>query len=59
MQDAINEGMMEIMGVIAKLTKHIPIRKGPSLSDLAQDLPRAQNATQEPGSPTDKREDSK
>jgi len=59
-QDAVNEGMMEIMRVMAKLAKHFPkVPKGSSLLDLAQYLPEDQTATQEPASPTDKGEDSK
>jgi Arc-like DNA binding domain len=58
-QDAINEGMLKIIGVIAEVVKHIPVPKGPRLSDLAQYFPTDQTATQEPASPTDKGEDSK
>ena len=59
-QDVINEGMLEIMGVIAKVAKHIPpVPKGRSLLDLAQYFPKDQTATQEPASPTDKGEDPK
>ena len=58
-QDAINEAMIQITGVIAELAKHIPVPKGPLLSDLAQYFPKDQTATQEPASPTDKGEDSK
>jgi Arc-like DNA binding domain len=58
-QDAVNEGMLKIIGVIAEVLKHIPIPKGPGLSDLARYFPKDQTATQEPASPTDKGEDSK
>jgi hypothetical protein len=53
-QDAITEGMLKIIGVIAEVAKHIPVPKGPSLIDLAQHFPKDQTATQEPASPTDK-----
>jgi Arc-like DNA binding domain len=50
-QDAVNKGMMEIIGVTLEVAKHIPpVPKGRSLLDLAQYLPKDQTATQEPAS---------
>jgi hypothetical protein len=56
-QDPVNDGLMEIMGVVADVAKRIPVRtfKTPGLLDPGN---FASKASEQPP-PTDKEEDSK
>jgi hypothetical protein len=51
-QDAINKGMTDIIGVTLEVAKHIlpHVPKGGSLLDLARYLPKDQTAAQAPAS---------
>jgi Arc-like DNA binding domain len=70
LQDAINEGMLKVIGVVSGVVRQMPPSAPRGLLSLltpeqragvfdAQYFPKDQTATQEPAAPTDKGGDSK